>query len=70
MRRQFNEVREALNATGLPHTITAGKKHYKIKIEGRLVGILPRSPRDTIACRAHLNTLAQIKRFGRNRTSV
>lgn len=57
-------IRSALEATGLPWSLEPGGKHIKIKVNGRLVGILPRgSARDRD--RANLNTIAQIKRTAR-----
>jgi hypothetical protein len=55
------EVRAALEAKGLPWAIEQGTKHHKIKINGRLVGIMPRG-RGTDRDRAQKNIIAQIRR--------
>lgn len=55
------EVRSALEAKGQPWSIEEGKRHQKIKINGRLVGILPRKPVDQ-GGRAQKNVIAQIRR--------
>jgi hypothetical protein len=34
-------IRDALNETGLPWEIVRGTKHYHVRVEGALVGILP-----------------------------
>jgi hypothetical protein len=59
-------VREALEATGLPWSLETGSKHTKIKLHGRLVGILNRTERDVGRGRkAQLNTVRQIKAAAR-----
>lgn len=59
-------VREALDATGLPWTLEDGSRHTKIKLAGRLVGILNRQERDVGRGRkAQLNTVRQIKAMAR-----
>ncbi len=55
------EVRAALEAKGLPWAIEQGTRHHKIKIEGRLVGIMPRG-RGSDRDRAQKNIIAQIRR--------
>lgn len=55
------EVREALEAKGRPWLIEEGRRHQKIKIDGRLVGILPKKPVGS-GGRAQKNVIAQIRR--------
>lgn len=56
-----SKVREALEAKGRPWEIVEGKRHNKIKIDGRLVGILPRTFGDE-GGRGQKNVIAQIRR--------
>lgn len=57
-----NEMRTALDATGLPWEVEPGKKHQKIKLGGRLVAILPYGKEQSAYKRALLNTISQIRR--------
>lgn len=42
MRVRLNKLAEdALEATGLPYEIILGTKHYKVKLAGHMVAILP-----------------------------
>ena len=34
------EIRDALEATGLPWTVESGKKHHKVRLCGRLAVVL------------------------------
>lgn len=52
---------EVLDASGLDWSVEAGGKHYKLKIEGHLVGILPRGKHSSTDKRAVLNTRSQIR---------
>lgn len=53
-------IKTALDATGLPWSIESGSRHFHIRLDGRLVGILPQGkPGDG---RGLKNTLAQIRR--------
>ena len=54
-------ILDALKETGLNYAIENGGKHYKIKLEGRLTGILPfgRGSSDPRSC---LNIRSQIRR--------
>lgn len=58
------KVSDELNATGLPWTIRPGKKHLHIRVDGRLVAIWPRRPKDRP--RGVHNIIAQIRRAERN----
>jgi len=58
-------IEQALNATGKPWEIAQGKRHLKIKLEGRMVGILPLSGFQTTDMRCVKNTISQIKRAAR-----
>lgn len=55
-------VRAALEAKGRPWVIEEGTRHQKIKIEGRLVGILPKGRNTERDPRAQKNIIAQIRR--------
>lgn len=55
-------IKEALNATGKPWEIEQGKRHHKIKLNGRMVGILPLSSFQTSDMRCIKNTVSQIRR--------
>lgn len=57
-------VREALDATGLEWSVVRGTRHYHLRLGGRLIGILPRSPQTSMG-RAERNLIAQIKRAAR-----
>lgn len=56
------QVEAALNTTGLPWVLEQGGRHQKIKLGGRLVGILPNGKVNTSHKRTLLNTIAQIRR--------
>lgn len=59
-------VRDALEETRLPWEIELGGKHRKIKLGGRLVGILPKGKKMQDAHdRTIKNTVAQIRRTAR-----
>ena len=45
----------------MPWLLEIGKKHMKIKLAGRLVGVLPHSPQRE-SDRVVINTVAQIRR--------
>ena len=55
-------LREALNGTGLPWDIELGKKHYKVRMAGKLVGIFPKGKAQDTDRRALLNTITQVRR--------
>lgn len=59
------KVREALEETGLPWDVEAGSRHLKIKVSGRLAGILPRSKFNSSHSRSLLNTVSQIRNVAR-----
>ena len=58
------EVKRALDDTGLPWKVEKGTKHYKIKLAGRMVGILPLNLKARHGYTNHTikNTVGQIKR--------
>lgn len=58
-------VEKALNATGLPWKITTGKKHRQVRLDGKLVGVLPFTSKreDPHAIK---NVCAQIRRAAKN----
>jgi hypothetical protein len=55
-------VREALEETRLPWGLETGGKHYKVKLAGRLVGVLPKGKHTSTYKRSILNTIAQVRR--------
>lgn len=55
-------MREALDQTGLPWMVEAGKKHNKVKLAGRLVAVYPHGKEQTAYKRALLNSISQIRR--------
>lgn len=59
------QVQQALDDTGLPYAVEPGKRHRKIRVEGRLVGILPMHTHDADNGRACKNIVAQIRRAGK-----
>lgn len=61
-------IESALEATGKPWEITTGKRHLKIKLEGRMVGILPLAGFQTTDMRCIKNTVSQIRKAARGET--
>ena len=57
-------VIEALEATGLPWSIEQGKGHLKIRVGGRLVGVMGVSFKESSPCKRH-NTIAAIRRIAK-----
>jgi hypothetical protein len=60
-----DDLQDLLDASGLPWRIDNGKRHYKIMVNERLVGILPKGRnlhRKSHNARPRQNTLAQIRR--------
>ncbi len=63
--RLHKDIREAMDATGLPWTATIGGTHIKLKLGNRLVGICPTDGAKLSAFgmqRAMMNTVNQIRR--------
>ena len=60
-----DELREALNRTGLPWEVETGKKHNKVKLAGRLVAVYPHGKAQERYKRALLNTITQVRRTAR-----
>ena len=59
---------KALEATGLPWSLELSKKHTKILLDGRFVGIVPQNGR-IVEGRAQMNVIAQIKRAAKEATT-
>lgn len=55
-------LRDELDACGHPWAIESGKRHFKLLVAGRFVGILPQGGISETDRRAVLNTRAQIRR--------
>jgi len=51
--------------TGLPWEVETGKKHYKVKLAGRLVAVYPHGKAQERYKRALLNTITQVRRTAR-----
>lgn len=63
MNRLFpKELTDALEETGKPHEIQKGKKHWKIVVDGVLVGIWPLNGDREAGSRRSKNVIAQIRR--------
>jgi hypothetical protein len=60
-----DKLREVLDATGHPWTITSGGKHFKIKLAGRLVAVLPHGKTSDSYKRSLLNTITQVRKMAR-----
>lgn len=58
-------VRNALEETGLPWTIEAGKRHFHLRIAGRLATALPQNMRFNSNQRAILNTIRSVRTCAR-----
>jgi hypothetical protein len=59
-------IREALEETGLPWLLEPGKGHLKLRVGGRLAGIISTSSKCEGAQRNALNTVSQIRRVARS----
>lgn len=57
-------VDQALEDTGLTYEILMGGSHFKIRVNGRLVGIYPKNKKSS-GIRAMKNLIAQIRRAAR-----
>jgi hypothetical protein len=57
-------IREALDATGLPWQVESGAGHKKIRLAGRVVGVMSYRTNDSDR-RATLNVRAQIRRVAK-----
>jgi hypothetical protein len=60
-------IERALEESGVPWTIEVGSKHYKIRVGGRLAGVLPKAggKGGVFTARAAQNTASQIRRVAR-----
>ena len=57
------ELLVELGTSGVPWELERGKKHYKLRVGGRMVGILPLSGKLQTTNKVPLkNTLAQVRR--------
>lgn len=63
MRKIDPLIERELEATGLPWSIEKGSGHRKIRLAGRLAGVLSGRPAATY--RKAQNTIAQIRRVAR-----
>ena len=59
------ELREALDKTGLPWEIENGKKHNKVVLNTRLVGVFTHGKKCDANRRSLLNTITQIRAMAR-----
>jgi len=60
-----DELREALDNTGLPWAVKLGTKHNKVTLCGRLVAVFPRGRRQEADRRVVLNTISQVRNAAR-----
>lgn len=68
MKRLPPKVRAALDETGLPWDLQMGSKHLQVRIEGRLVCILPRGSALTQENSQNaIGVLCAIRRYARER---
>lgn len=63
-------VRELLDASGRPWSVDCGAKHGKLRLEGRLIAIVPRSLRRAEDGPAAQNLLACVRRALRSPPST
>ncbi len=62
-----SELLSELEASGIPWELEKGKKHYKLRVGGRMAGILPLNGRIQTANAGPLkNTIAQVRRVIRD----
>ena len=61
MKKHFSPFEGELATSGVPYEIENGARHYKIKVGGRLCGILPRTGKPNTE-RSVLNVRAQVRR--------
>lgn len=59
------KVKATLEETGLPWYIENGKKHFKIRLCDRLVGVFPYGKRTEASQHANNNIIANIRRAAR-----
>lgn len=58
-------VAETLDETGLPWEIIRARKHRKVYLAGRLVGVLPGNPGRSETGRDLMNLKSQIRRLAK-----
>ena len=63
------QVRKALEASGLPWELIPGHGHNKLRVAGKLIGVMGVRPNES-SQRNTKNTLAQIKRITRENQNV
>lgn len=54
---------EALDATGLPWTIEPGTRHFKIRLAGRLCGLVPQGVKGDNSPKMLAKNVKQIRRI-------
>lgn len=64
--RIHKRIRQALDDTGLPWTIESGSKHFKVRLDGRLVAIYPQGTVREASPNDVRNTVANIRRAARS----
>lgn len=62
-------IRAELEATGLPWDLVPGKRHVHVRLNDKLVGILPRGKQPSADRRPMLNLRSQIRRAAREMNS-
>ena len=64
------EIREALDATGLAWAIENGRKHSKLRLDGRLIAVMSRSnPSSRSRNRDSRNIVSQIRRAAKEQNT-
>jgi hypothetical protein len=62
------KVKQTLEDTGLPWCVETGSKHFKIRLNGKLVGTFPHGKKTESSPCANNNIIANIKRTAREMT--
>ena len=63
-------IQKELDLLPLPYTVERGKRHLKIRVDGKFVGILPLgATKDQMGGRGGLNVRSNIRRIIRQRAA-
>lgn len=66
--RLRQEIEALLRETGLPWSVELGTRHFKIKLDGQLVGIMPKGAGSSADKRPWFNLRAQIRRAAKEQS--
>lgn len=64
-RRTPKSLKRELDRTGMPWEIEPGRKHYKVKLDGQIVGVLPQGSGYQEGSAAQRVLFARIRRYAR-----